>query len=515
MSQLRTVVSTVVCFILVGALLLLGPPASASVTDTVASHRASGSLQVTLTSGEWPNLDPALNTQDTADAAIMNALFGGLFEFVTSGKSTRVIPDQATGYQFTNGGMALQIRLRHGLRFSNGDPMTAAVVAASIQRDLQPSSACICAPDFAAVASVAASGQDVVTLTLSRPFPALIYSFDGFAPNWTADLAELARVGTAAFGQHPIGAGPFEVVRNQASSSVLMQANPRYWKPGHPLLKKLTFLSVGSDQSAYDSVSTGQSQIAGITTVSLIQEARSSGAVRAVLSPATGYNFVELNSTQPPFNNILAREAIYYATNPKAIVKGLYDNVYQVVQSPTAPGETVYIPKVPRYRSYDLQKARALVRQLGGLTVTLGALTNAQSYLNEQSALAAQWKQAGITVNVQVTSLEQYLQGLRSNRWQALDTQWQALDPALGLPSHFASAAPLSGVKDPVVDTLMNQAAATANHQRQVDIYTRLAERMSSNADVVFLYSKPYITIVGKGVHGVTDAIYGLWENVR
>ena len=365
------------------------------------------------------------------------------------------------------------------------------------------------------MSSVAASGPDTVTFSLSRPFPPLIYSFDGTAPNWPADLSVLAKEGPAAFGQHPIGAGPFEIVKNEASAQVVMTANSDYWQPGRPLLKNLTFVSVGTDQSAYDSVTAGQSQVATtVTTIPLVEQALHNGAVHVSISPATGYNFVEMNSTTAPFNNILAREAIYYATEPEALVKGLYDNVYKVVESATAPGETIYLPRVSGYRTFDLSKAKALVRQLGGLTVTLAALTNSQYWVTEEDALAAEWGQAGITVHVQVNSLEQYLQELKSGSWQALDTQWGTVDPALGLPTHFASTAPLSGTKDPVIDSLMDQAAGTASYRTRVELYTRLFARMSTNADDVFLYSKPAVTILAKSVHGSTDAAYGLWEDV-
>ena len=509
----KSLLTATMLVLVIGVAVVQGQPASAAAVRT--SHSPRGSLQVTLTAGEWPNLDPGLNTQAAADSAIMSAVFGGLFEYVYRGGSLHVVPDEATGYNFTNGGKTFEITLRHGAKFSNGDPLTASVVAANISRDLLPANACICAPSFAAVSSVAASGADTVTLSLSRPFPPLIYSFDGTAPNWPADLSVLAREGAPAFGQHPIGAGPFEIVKNEAIAQVDLTANPNYWRAGHPLLKHLTFVSVGTDQSAYDSVTTGQSQVATtVTTIPLVEQARHSSAVHVSISPATGYNFVEMNSTAAPFNNPIAREAIYYATDPRALVKGLYDNVYKVVETATAPGETIYLPKVSGYRAFDLSKAKALVRQLGGLTVTLGALTNSQYWVTEEDALAAEWKRAGITVNVQVNSLEQYLQELRSGHWQALDTQWGTADPALGLPTHFASTAPLSGTKDPVVDSLMNQAAATANHRTRVELYKRLFERMNSNADDVFLYSKPTVTILAKSVHGSTEAAYGLWEDV-
>jgi peptide/nickel transport system substrate-binding protein len=500
------------------ALVILGCFASqtalASSTSKVATanHSPRGSLQALLTGGEWPNLDPALDTQAAADATMMDAVFGGLFEFPAG---QPVIDDEASGYKFINNGMTFEITLRHGLTFSNGDPLNATVVAANINRDLLPANACICAPDFAAVSSVAASGSNTVVFTLSRPFPSLVYSFDATAPNWMADLSVLAQKGSGAFGQDPVGSGPFEIVSNSASATLALQANPHYWQAGHPLLENLTFVSIGSDESAYDSILAGQSQVStNVTTIPLAVQARSDKSVKVLVSPATGYNFVEMNAKAPPFNNILAREAIYYATDPASIVKNLYHGIYKVVESATASGETVYLPTIPGYRTYNLKKAKALVQQLGGLTVTLGGLTNTQYWETEQGALAAQWEQAGITVNIQVNSLQNYLQELGSGNWQALDTQWATPAPELGLPSHFSSTAPLSGTHDPAVDALMNQAAATTDPVRINTLYKKLFETMNTDADVAFLYSKPVITIVSKKVSGTAAVANSFWEDV-
>jgi peptide/nickel transport system substrate-binding protein len=499
------------------ALLLAGCFAiqsAGATTSNVATpnHAPKGALQALVTGGEWPNLDPALDTQAAADATMMNAVFGGLFEFPAG---QPVIDDDATSYKFLNNGLTFEIKLRHGLTFSNGDPLNASVVAANIQRDLLPANACICAPNFAAVSSIAASGLYTVVFTLSRPFPSLVYSFDNTAPNWMADLSVLATKGSGPFGQAPVGAGPFEIVSNSASATLALQANPDYWQAGHPLLKNLTFVSIGSDESAYDSILAGQSQVStNVTTIPLAIQARSNKSVKVLISPATGYNFVEMNAKAAPFNNPLAREAIYYATNPTSIVKNLYHGVYKVVESATASGETVYLPTIPGYRTYNLKKAKALVQQLGGLTITLGGLTNTQYWETEQEALAAQWEQAGITVKIQINSLQNYLSEIGSGNWQAMDTQWATPAPELGLPSHFSSLAPLSGTHDPAVDALMNQAAATSDPSRINTLYKKLFETMNTDSDVAFLYSKPVITIVGKKVSGTTAVENNFWEDV-
>lgn len=492
------------------------PSSQGTTTSTNSSSGPTrgGTLSVLVPNGEWPNLDPALDTQDTADASLLNAIYGGLFHF---GPQGQVIYDQASGYQVSNGGLTVDISIRHGLKFSDGNPFTAQDVAWSINRVLLPKNACICDADFAAVKSVTASGPYTVVLTLSRPFAPIIEAFNNTGPNWTVDEAALQKMGTTAYGQTPVGAGPFKVVHNSASSTLKLTANPTYWDAkNYPLVDNLTFTSIGSDESAYSALETGEAQIASIiTTVPLVHQVEQGhGKIRVVASPATGYEFVALNEKTAPFNNILAREAIYYATNPQALVTSLYDNLYSVVESPTAQGEDFYLPTVPGYRTYDLAKAKAIVKQLGGLSVTLATTTNSQYFETEVTALQSQWRQAGIQVKLVFNNLEQTLAQLRSGSWQAIDSQWGATDPALALPFYFESNGPFTGTHDPTLDSLINKAAGITNHAQRLSLYKQIAARMNQQAEVPFLYQKPLFIFANQSVQGLSSEAFPYFETV-
>jgi ABC-type transport system substrate-binding protein len=86
---------------------------------------------------QWPGLDAATDTQDAADADLMDAMSTGSSSNSLPGQ--KVIPDEASGYQLLGATFTTAtITLRKGLVFSNGDPVTAADVAWSINRDLLP-----------------------------------------------------------------------------------------------------------------------------------------------------------------------------------------------------------------------------------------------------------------------------------------------------------------------------------------------------------------------------------------
>jgi peptide/nickel transport system substrate-binding protein len=478
-------------------------PIGASVIPSARSG-TGGSLADLAVGSQWPGLDPATNTQDAADANYENAIFGELFELDPGGK---IVPDEASGYQFTNHNLTFEIFLRHGIKFSDGTPFNAQAVQMSIERDLVVSNGCLCLPNFTAVSSITTKGAYTVVIHLSKLYSPILSAFITEAPNWTVDPTALAQEGEAAYAQHPIGAGPFEVVSNTASATLVLNANPRYFVKGEPHLKSLTFTSVASDESAYAALQSGQVQMAtAVSTIPLLQQIKSSQQFNVNVSPATGFNFIALNALDPPFNNIIAREAVAYATNSKTIVGGLYDNFYKTTESPSAPGDVFYEQTVPGYRTYNLAKAKALVQQLGGLTVTLGTLTNTAQYANESSAIATMWEAAGIKVNLVLNSLQECLVQLTSHTYQALDTQWgQNIDNGVNDPIYWTSGGAWSGINDPEINGLLNQGVSYASHTTRAKVYAKIALRLSQQQDDVFLYSHPTFSITAKSVTGVAS----------
>jgi peptide/nickel transport system substrate-binding protein len=185
------------------------------------------------------------------------------------------------------------------------------------------------------------------------------------------------------------------------------------------------------------------------------------------------------------------------------------------VESATAQGSTFYIPTVPNYRSYDLAKAKSLVKQLGGLTVTLTTTMNTQFWSTEAEALQSMWQAAGIKVNIALTDLEEVLAQLKSNNWEALDSNWGGADPAIAMPTYFASNGPFTGIHDSTLDNLMNQAAETTNNSTRLSLYKQIAAHMNEMAEAPFMYTKTLYSFALKSVQGVpTNQTNVPWESV-
>ncbi|MCL2395325.1 MAG: ABC transporter substrate-binding protein [Acidimicrobiaceae bacterium] len=458
-----------------------------------------GMLNVLDVGTQWPNIDVAADTQDAADSDFMNAIYGQLFELAPGNK---VVPDEATGYHFSNNYQTVTINIRHGLKFSNGDPFTAANVAWSINRDLEPQWGNIGDANFPLQGPVVASGPYTITANMKHPDSAIIDAFIGEAPNWTADQKALTSMGEKAYEQKPIGAGPFEVVSNAASSKLVLKKNPNYWgaSKGLPHLSGITFTAVGADQSAASALEQGTDQMAQlISTIPLLQSLPSKG-LRVTQPPSTFTQFIALNEGNAPFDNIKAREAVAYATDAAALTKNLYHGAFPIVEDMSGPGQEFYQQKDKYFPAYDLAKAKALVQQLGGLSVNLSTTTNTAYWTTEVEALSTMWEAAGIKVNQQDNTLQQMLAITFNHTWQAIDSNWGNLDPSISDPEFFESNGPFSGVKDPTLDKLFAESASTASKSARAKIFKEINNREDQNVDAVWLYSKPFFDVSTKAL---------------
>lgn len=480
---------------------------SASSTTSSSSSGATGTpkpggsltvLELGGYAGAWPTgLDPATNVNGAADQDQMNSIFGQLFQLAEGGK---LIPDLAASATPSAAGKTWTIKLQPNLKFSDGTPLDAAAVVSNWKRDL--ASPCTCKPILPPVKSITAPNSTTVQISMAAPDGAFQNQLLVANLNWIASPTALKSMGEQAFKIKPVGAGPFTVVSDTLSNTLVLKKNPNYWQSGRPYLDNLTFKATSDDEAALEALQSGGAQAYdGMATPSLVGTYKSHFTTTE--QPATSPYDIQLNTAAPPFNNIKARQAIYYATNAALIDQKLFGNQFQVVQGFTAPGGLFYYPNVPGYPTYDLNKAKQLVQQLGGLNVnffTLGSPVNQ----NFMVALQQLWKQAGINTSIHLYSLAGLIQQFDTKKWQAALQTAGAWDPAagVGLGFRFLSQSPFSGVHDSKLDALILGGQGVVNPSARDKIYQQAAQYIAKNAYGPFLFPLASWNVAVHGVVG-------------
>ncbi len=435
----------------------------------------------------------------------MTAIYGGLFK-LTSGKGDDkggvVVPDLAQDYTISGDGLTLDIKLRKGVKFQDGTDFNAEAVVFNLKRAV--GSACACAPKWSLQPGDSIAAVDDLTVAIrftERPV-SVINSFLGSNANWIASPTAVAKLGDA-FSVTPVGAGPFKVVKNESDSELVLEANKGYWAKGLPYLDGITYKPIEDPQVSYQAILAGQADaMIGADGSSLVDLARENRDLSFMSNPPTSPMAVQLNTKKGPFADKKAREAIYYATNVDAINKGLFEGAYKASQMFTAPGGLFYHEEIPGYRTYDLKKAKALVKELGGLKVTLGTIASPNAQ-NVMTVLQAQWAEAGIDVNVVAYAVPALLKQYEVGEWDAMLRVVGGWDPAagVGVSGYFSSQGRYSGVADPALDDLLRSAGTAVDSKDRDALYYKAGKLISDEAYAPFLFAYAPAT-VAKGVHG-------------
>ncbi len=496
---------------------------TSTTTPASSGPKAGGSLTVfewTGYSGDWPaGLDPATNINGAATQSQMNAIYGDLFEL---GQNGTIIPDLATGYSISTDGKTITLDIRQGVKFTDGTPFNAAAVVWNIQRDLK--STCTCKPTWP-VTSVTDPTPSTVVIKLAAADGAFIDQIFDSTADWIASPTAVQKMGEKAFAVKPVGAGPFEVVSDTLSSTLVLKKNPTYWQKGRPYLNSLTFKSVSGDEAAYEAMLAGEGQVyEGMSTPSLIAEARSHFDVLNE-SPSTVYD-LQLNTLIAPFNNPKARQAIYAATNIQPILSHIFANAYPIAEGFTGPGGICNEPTVPGYQGYDPTLAKSLVAQSGlnKVTIKLGTIQNPVADETTE-ALQTEWAAVGIKATIADYPLASLIAQFVSGKWQSMVQTAGAWDPAagVGVGFRFESTSPFSGVKDTKLNNLLNQAQAVTSLSQRCALYDQAAAYIAKNyyGPFYFAYAPANVAVknlVGPGINtplptvAVQPAI--LWEDV-
>ena len=342
----------------------------------------------------------------------------------------------------------------------------------------------------------------------SIPNAAFINQLFDSIPTWIGSPTAIQKMSEQAFAKNPVGAGPFTVVSMSPGSVLVTKKNPTYWDAPKPYLDGITFKTVGGDQAALEAMLAGEAQVyGGLGETALIKQAQQHFQVLDM--PGTSPYDLQLNTAIPPFNDPKARQAIYAATNFAPILAHVFGNRYPVVQGFTGPGGICYQQYVPGYQGYNPTLAKQLVQQsaLKNTTIQLGTINFSPVALNTQQALATEWNAVGIKTTLASWNLTGLIQAFMKNNgkaWQSMIQTAGAFDPAAGIGVYFrfGSFSPFSGVHDPKLDAMLNQAQGSTSLATRCNLYHQAQKYISDNHYGPFYFSLNPSAVTAKGIGG-------------
>lgn len=302
--------------------------------------------------------------------------------------------------------------VRPGVKFSDGNAVTAEDLAYTLNLYIDPKVAAQEAALFTNVKSVTATGPDTVTMTLKKPdslakfLPAGI---TGFVYEKKSVEANLQNYGTP---QVPtVGAGPYEVQKYAPDSEITLVRNPYYYGE-KPKWDKIIFRAIPDPQTMLLSLRNGE--IDGTFSVQPAQADQYAKFSNIQAYAADYWQGLTLDMKQAPFDNIHVRKALAYATDAasiqKAVMRG-YGAVAVTLNDPSIYAASLSASTVSdEYKKFttfpfDIEKAKAELAQSpvpNGFSITLNVPTDSTYDTPAAQILKSDWAKIGVNLDIRL-----------------------------------------------------------------------------------------------------------------
>ena len=354
-----------------GVAAILGPArANDLYGPKAAGAKSGGSLNMGLLV-EPPGLDPFHQAAD-ARIRLTVLIYQGLFYESPDGSATPLL---AEGFDLSSDRLVYTVRLRKGVKFHTGQPMTAKDVAYSYNYIRDPKNGSPGAGDFAMITSVEAIDDATVKISISAPNAALPMTlgnkYGGVVPAGYFDEADAK----TRLNQTSVGTGPFKLSEFKPNSTATLVRNPDYWEPGIPYLDRINFVFVPNAASLLVGLRNKRIDIATLTRPQDLKQVE--GAAGLVVERTLSFNqkAIDLGSELKPLDDERVRRAIALGVDKEEIMRASIGGLGNVIGTMVAGMQQswgVPLDQLPNQK-VDIAAAKKLLAEAGHDARLIGA----------------------------------------------------------------------------------------------------------------------------------------------
>lgn len=437
-----------------------------------------------ITVGIAQDLDDSLDPHQTVAAGTREVLFNIFEGLVKPNSDGEMIPAVAEKYTLSEDGTTYTFTLREGVKFHNGQTVTAEDVVYSINR-------CAAVPEgqekplvaaFSAVKSVEALDEKTVAVTIAqRDLEFISYMTAAIIP------ADYENQDTA-----PVGTGPFKFVSRTPQQDFVMERFEDYW--GAPAwLDKVTYKICENADALVMNLNGGSIDLcAHLTSAQASQLNQNFQVLEGTMNLVQA---IYLNNQAKPFDNQLVRQALCYAIDRQGIMDMVADGHGTAVGSSIYPAFTKYfLPELVDKYPHDVEKAKELLAQAGypdGFDMTISVPNNYQPHMDTAEVVAEQLREAGINVTIQPVEWSTWLDTIYNGRqFQSTLVGVDAANmTARAMLERFTSdyAKNFINYNNPAYDALFQQAINAQDEATQTDLYKQMETMLADTAANVYI----------------------------
>ena len=395
----------------------------------------------------------------------------------------------ADSWQFQ--GNKWTFKLKKGIKFHNGSPLTSKDVAFSIEKMRDEKGGSLQAPNFKDVTEVQTPDDLTVVFVTKQPLAIFLDRLE--------NRFILSKVAGDKYGDklydNPIGTGPYKFVSYQRGGNMVFTRNDEYWD-GKAAIKEIVFRKVTEDAARLAALESGQADF--INNVPDHEVARLQKHPRIRIDKIEGLRmfFLAFNTSFKPWDNKLVRQAANYSVDAAAIVKNIFDGIGYPINGPVGRNVIGADPKLKRY-PYDPQKSKELLTKAGfpnGCDIQL--YYSAGRYPKDREVcqvVAAQMVKGGFRVELvsQEWALFWDKQGVNGGKLPFYYIGRGSLTDADTLYDQYfrTGTTKRTNYSNPDIDKLIEEQQKTADQKKRIAILQKAGKMIMEEAPFIPLYN--------------------------
>src|SRR5438067_11409537 len=272
---------------------------------TTSGQPKRGGTLILARSGEVTNLDPHKVPAFTS-ARVFELVYSYLMRL---DENLGVQPDLAASMPRTSpDGKRVTVKIRSGVKFHNGDPLTSADVKYTFDRILDTKTAAVARSFFTDVDTIAAPDDTTVVFILKNRNAALIAYMAH--PNTGIVSKKIGEANPDLSKKEPaIGSGPFKLDEWVPDNFMRFEANKDYYVTGQPYLDGIRINVVPDESAITAALRTKAADMAIVTDARVARTVRAETGVTLDSKPSLSYNLLFVNTKRPPPANLKVRQA--------------------------------------------------------------------------------------------------------------------------------------------------------------------------------------------------------------
>lgn len=447
------------------------------------------------------------STLDTVMTTDLSSIMFQIHEGLVYEKDGEIQPGLAESWEVSDDAMTITFHLRAGTKFHNDEPITADDVVFSINR--------AAASPFVemmtgAIDKAEKIDESTVKVTFKYPYGPGLKCFTTSALFIMPQ--ELVEADEEAYGQFPVGAGPYKLTEIVPGEKAVMEAYEGYYG-GMPQIKTVTFRIINDTTTALMSLKNGE-----LDTMdsNIPEEARQELIDSEDLQYAEGesnaYLGIMFNNESGPFADKRVREAVSYAVDRQELIDGAKNGMATALEAPllmSCPEYPVDFQANPK----DIEKAKALLAEAGypdGFTVTMKTV-DSPTYSKPTEILQAQLKEIGINVEIEIMERNKYVEEVTVNGDFDL-TFWAIV--AKVIDADFCQYAAFRSteekgtgnymhVNNPELDALLDEGRACLDPERRKEIYAQTCQIIKDESIMIPLFMAKRTLVADKDLMGL------------